>query len=98
MTTLDQQPPVRTSRLEARITPDQKALIERAAAYEGRTVSDFVVHTVQEAARVVVQEHEILRLNESQSRAFVERLLKPPKPNKALHRAAEDYRRNVVSR
>ena len=98
MTTLGQEPPVRASRLEARITAEQKALIERAAAYEGRTVSDFVVHTVQQAARLVVQEHEILKLNESQSRAFVEKLLKRPKPNKALQRAAEDYRRNVVSR
>jgi uncharacterized protein (DUF1778 family) len=30
-------------RLEARVTAEQKALIERAAAYEGKTISDFVV-------------------------------------------------------
>ena len=87
----------KAARLEARITAEQKALIERAAAYEGRTVSDFVVRTVQDAAKAVIQEHEVLRLNESQSRAFVETLLNPPEPNPALEQAAEEYRRNVVS-
>ena len=45
----------KTSLLEARVTLEQRALIERAAAYAGRTVSDFLVHTVQEAARAVIQ-------------------------------------------
>ena len=85
-------------RLEARITAEQKALIERAAAYEGRTLSDFVVTTVQEAAKAVIQEHEILQLNPSQSRAFVEQLLHPREPNEALQRAAKEYRRRVSSR
>lgn len=88
----------RTARLEARITTEQKTLIERAAAYQGRSVSDFLVHTVHEAAKAVVEEHEILRLNQAQSRALVETLLNPPPPNHALQRAAEEYRRDVNSR
>jgi uncharacterized protein (DUF1778 family) len=90
--------PTRNARLEARITAEQKELIERAAAYEGRSVSDFVVATVQQAAKDVVQEHELLRLNKSQSRTFVETLLNPPEPNEALQQAAAEYRRDVVSR
>lgn len=88
----------KSSRLEARITAEQKELIERAAGYQGRTVSDFVVNTVQEAAKAVIRDHEVLRLNRSQSRAFVETLLHPPEPNEALEQAAEEYRRDVVSR
>jgi uncharacterized protein (DUF1778 family) len=88
----------KNARLEARITAEQKGLIERAAAYQGRSVSDFVVATVQQAAKAVVQEHELLRLNESQSRAFVEMLLNPPEPSDALRRAAQRYRRDVVAR
>jgi uncharacterized protein (DUF1778 family) len=87
----------KTARLEARITAEQKALVERAAAYQGRSVSDFVVTTVQEAAKAVIQEHEVLRLNASQSRAFVESLLNPPEPTAALQQAAEEYRQDVVS-
>ena len=88
----------KTARLEARITAEQKALVERAAAYQGRTVSDFVVTTVQEAARAVVHEHEVLRLSASQSRTFVESLLNPPEPTEALQEAADRYRQDVVSR
>ena len=91
-------PHEKTARLEARITREQKELLERAAAYQGRTLSDFVVSTVQEAAKAVVQEHDLLRLNRSQSRSFVEALLNPPEPNAALQRAADVYRQDVVSR
>jgi hypothetical protein len=41
----------RAERLEARVTTEQKALIERAAALQGRTVTDFVLTSVQDAAR-----------------------------------------------
>jgi uncharacterized protein (DUF1778 family) len=88
----------RNARLEARVTAEQKELIERAAAYEGRSVSDFVVATVQLAAKAIIQEHELLRLNESQSRRFVEKLLNPPEPNESLQQAADEYRQDVISR
>ncbi|NOX54728.1 MAG: DUF1778 domain-containing protein [Planctomycetes bacterium] len=88
----------KTARLEARITPEQKELIERAAAYQGRTVSDFIVQTVHEAAKAVIEESEILRLNAAQSKAFVESLLAPPVPTDALRQAQEEYRRDVVSK
>lgn len=84
--------------IEARVTAAQKELIERAAAYQGRTVSDFVVNTVREAAKAVIQEHEVLRLDGSQSRAFVETLLNPPEPNETLRQAADEYRKDVLSR
>jgi uncharacterized protein (DUF1778 family) len=88
----------KTARLEARITEQQKAMIERAAAYEGRSVTDFVVHAIAQAAKTVVQEHEVLRLNQAQSRAFVQRLLKASEPNRALRAAAKKYRRSVAAR
>jgi uncharacterized protein (DUF1778 family) len=90
-----QQRVLRSARLEARITADQKALIERAAAYEGRSVSDFVVQSVQEAAKSVVRDHEMLRLNRRQSEAFVKVLLDPPEANAALREAAKRYHREV---
>jgi uncharacterized protein (DUF1778 family) len=86
------------ARLEARITEQQKAMIERAAAYEGRSVTDFVVHALAQVAKTVVHDHEVLRLNPAQSRAFVQRLLKPSKPNRALRAAAKKHRRSVATR
>jgi uncharacterized protein (DUF1778 family) len=90
--------PTKDARLEARITSEQKEMIERAAAHTGRSVSDFVVSTMQEAAKAVLQEHEVWRLNQLQSREFIEVLLNPPAPNEALQQAADEYRRNVTSR
>ena len=88
----------KTARLEARVTTEQKTLIERAAAYEGRSVTDFVIHAISQAAKTVVQEHEVLRLNPAQSRAFVKRLLESPEPNARLMAAAKKYRRSVTAR
>lgn len=85
-------PRKRGERLEARITAAQKALIQRAADLQGRTLTDFVIASVQEAARRAIEEMEIIRLNAAESRAFAEALLTPPKPNRALREAAKRYR------
>lgn len=90
--------PIRSARLEARVSESQKALIERAAAYEGRSVTDFVVSTLAAAADSVVREHELVRLTQVQSQAFVEALLHPKAPNPALRRAARQHQQSVESR
>ena len=68
----------RGERLEARITIEQKALIQRAADLEGRSLTDYVVSTVQDAARRTVEAHDVMVLSAAQSRAFVDALLDPP--------------------
>ena len=63
----------------------REAVMVRRSFLTGRqSVSDFVVATVQQAAKAIVHEREMLPLNESQSRAFVEALLNPPAANEAL--------------
>ena len=85
----------RTARLEARMTTDQKALLQRAAALSGRTLSEFVLASAQEAAAKVIQEHETIRLSRSQQVAFVTALLKPRAPDARLRKAAEKYRQQM---
>ena len=41
----------RGERLETRVTADQKRLIEHAAALQGRSLTDFVLTSLQDAAR-----------------------------------------------
>ena len=53
--------------------------------------------SLEEAAKAVIREHELLVLDQAQSRAFVETLLNPREPNEALRQAAEEYRRDVTS-
>ena len=74
----------RGERLEARITADQKALIQRAAELEGRSVTDYVVSSVQDAAKRTVEAHDVIVLSAAESRAFVDALLNPPPVNARL--------------
>ena len=46
----------RGARLEARISVEQKAVLQQAAALSGRTLSEFVVASAQEAANRVIQD------------------------------------------
>jgi uncharacterized protein (DUF1778 family) len=82
-------------RLEARITPAQKRLIERAAALRGTTVTEFVVVSAQEAALRAVEDFEVLRLREEAREVFIDAIFHPPTPNKAARDAAERYKKSM---
>jgi uncharacterized protein (DUF1778 family) len=80
--------PIRDARLEARVPSETKILWERAAAVQGRKVTEFVVTSAVEAARRVLRESELSSLTRRDRIAFVEALLNPPVPNSRLRKAA----------
>ncbi|WP_029009167.1 DUF1778 domain-containing protein [Azospirillum halopraeferens] len=82
----------RAERLEARVTAEQKALIEHAAALQGRTVTDFVLTSVQDAARRAIEDHRRLDLSVRDARAFVDALLNPQPVNDRLRDTVRRYR------
>ena len=71
-------------RLQARLSPNQQELLTRAAALEGRTLSQFVLTHAQAAAQRTITEHRTLALSAQDSRAFVEALLVPWTPDEEL--------------
>jgi len=73
-----------TERLEARVPLPIKSLIDRAAALEGRSITDYVIATLERHAEKVVHEHEILQLSTADSHAFARAMISPPKPNRKL--------------
>jgi uncharacterized protein (DUF1778 family) len=81
----------RPERLEARISRDQKALFQRAAELQGRTLTDFVISSAHQAAVRTVEEMQIIRLSASDSRAFAGALINPRKPTEKLRAAARRY-------
>jgi uncharacterized protein (DUF1778 family) len=85
----------RGARLEARISLEQKAVLQQAATLSGRTLSEFIVASAQEAASRVIQEHETIRLSRAEQMAFVTALLNPPAPNERLRQAAAAYRKQM---
>ncbi len=88
----------KSARIEARVSQEQKELIERAAAFSGRTVSDFVLAHAELAAKKLIEEREKLQLDQAQSRMLVDALLAPGKPNKKLKGAMARHRERVQSR
>jgi uncharacterized protein (DUF1778 family) len=74
------------------VTAEQKTLIERAAALQGRTVTDFVLTSVQDAARRAIEKHQQLELSVRDSQAFVEALLNPRPVNDRLRETVRRYR------
>jgi len=82
----------RAQRLETRVTAEQKTLIEHAAALQGRTVTDFVLTSVQDAARRAIEQHQQLELSVRDSQAFVDALLNPKRVNARLRDTVRRYR------
>ena len=81
------------SRLEARISREDKELLKRAADLQGCSLTEFVVRSAQEAARKAIKEHQMMFLTSRDTEVFVKALLKPPAPSQKLKRAANRYKK-----
>jgi len=68
-------------------------MLKRAAEIEGRSVSDFVVAAVREAAERTIERATVVRLSAEDQRRFADAILHPPAPNAALRRAARRHRK-----
>ena len=82
----------RDTRIEARLTSSQKALIQRAADIRRQKLSEFVLASAADAARKIIDQHATIRLTREEQVALVETLLDPPAPSARLRRAAQAYR------
>ncbi|NHA14105.1 DUF1778 domain-containing protein [Thioalkalivibrio sp. XN279] len=84
---------LKSERLEARLRPEDKALMQRAAELSGRKLSEFVISSAREAAVETLRRHESLVLGDPRDQAaFAAALLQPPAPSRRLKAAARRYR------
>lgn len=89
----------RSNRLVARISPDDKVLLERAAVLEGSSLASFVVSHIRTAAAEVIRQHETIQLNRAESERFLKALTAPPtKPTVRMARALKLYKQTVTER
>ncbi|HTW57744.1 MAG TPA: DUF1778 domain-containing protein [Terriglobales bacterium] len=86
----------RNQRLDARVTREEKEIIETAASLRGTSASDFVRMVTKEAALNTIREHEILTLTDKSKRVFVEALLHPPRPNDKAVAAARRLKEEIA--
>ena len=85
----------REQRISLRISPRSKLVLERAAAYADKTLTDFVIDVALKEANALVRESEVIALNSDEWGRFQKLLLNPAKPNKRLNKAMSERARVV---
>ena len=88
----------KSERINIRLKSSTKRLIERAAGFEGKTVSHFILTGALERAEKTVQDHERIILNAKNSRVFFDALAIPVQFNRRLNAALEEHDKRVVGK
>jgi uncharacterized protein (DUF1778 family) len=96
--TMDAATQDKNERINLRMKSSSKRLIERAASFEGKTVSHFIMTNALEQAEKTVQKHETITLKAKNSRIFFEALAAPVSFNRKLAAALEEHDRRVASK
>jgi uncharacterized protein (DUF1778 family) len=85
--------PSKSERVDLRLPPDQKRLIEQAAALSGLTVSGFILGSTLDRAREVLRETTIIELSDRDRDRFLTALDDDQaRPGPALRRAARRHK------
>ena len=81
------------ARFDAKIPKVQKELFEYAASLGGfRTLTDFIINTVQEKANEIIQEYNTIIASEKDREIFFNAFMNPSGPNQKLRETAERYK------
>ena len=90
--------PIRSERINVRLSESAKRRIEQAASVEGKTFSAFIVSSALENAERTVRRYETVAMRREDARRFFDALADPPPPNDHLRAALEEHTRRVDSR
>lgn len=82
---------LKNERIELRVTPSAKRLIQRAVAVSGLTAGDLAF----EGARRVLEEHERMTLIGADRDAFLDAVMDPPAPTEKLVAALTRHREEL---
>ena len=84
-------------RINLRLNRNTKQMLERAASFEGQTISKFVLSSALARAEKTIQEHEIMILNARDSEAFFHAFVAPVQFNDKLVDALNEHDRRVTT-
>src|ERR1700688_2151509 len=88
-------PTAKAYRFDARLNEEQKVLLQKAADLQGRTMTDFVLHSAETAAERTIEERAMLILSARETEVFVDAILNPREPGSVLRAAARHYRNTI---
>lgn len=83
---------VKGSRIDLRVTQEQKELLERAAALKGVSLSAYTLFYVLPAAKQEVDSHERLVLSNRDRDLFMSVMENPPELKGKLKSALRNYK------
>lgn len=87
------QTSVRSARLDMRLSPEAKALLEKAASYDEQTLTDYALANLLKSARETIEQHERIILTKNEAERFLTALDAPPRRIPALAKLAKRYAR-----
>lgn len=89
---------VEKARFDTKLSKEQKDFFEYAASIGGfRTLTEFVVISVQEKAKKIVEEYSKIISSKREQEIFFDEIINPSKPNSALENAAFRYKELINS-
>jgi uncharacterized protein (DUF1778 family) len=72
--------------INIRVRPDERALIDQAAALAGKSRSEFMLEAAREAATATILDRTLFRMGAGAFSKFVAMLDAPPQPNARLRK------------
>ena len=88
----------KNERINLRLQSNAKRLIVRAAGFEGKTISHFILNSALKCAEETIQEHQMMTLNAKNSMVFFDALVTPVRFNRKLTTALEEYERRIITK
>ena len=86
------------NRINLRLKRSTKELLERAAGFEGKTLSNFILTSALVHAEKTVYEHEVMSLNAKESEIFFNALATPPHFSRKLTAALKEHDNRVINK
>ncbi|MDH5553117.1 MAG: DUF1778 domain-containing protein [Nitrosomonas sp.] len=85
-------------RINLRLKQHTKLMLERAASFEGQTISKFVLNSALSRAEETIQKHETMSLNANDADVFFNALAAPVQFNNTLTAALKEHSKRVTSK
>lgn len=79
---------LKKQRIDLRLSPEDKSLIENAASISNLTLSQFMLASASARAAEVIEQHQRIVLNEASWKRVMEAINNSPEPNEKLKQAA----------
>lgn len=92
MTALITEKTEKAERMHCRVTPQNKAILQKAAALMGQDLTSFITDATVNRALEVIEKHERLSLSNRDRDLFFAVLENPPEPSARLKAAAARYK------